>query len=528
MKRVRQLLRIVGLLVIMSACEVEPEIIQPEDIIDLNDNTPHEQRDDRRDHVVFETIEGDLFYLDETLKQYKLSDQVNYFDYSEVGQVLSIQKTTGQWIVWHLENQKPTIIEQAKQVVPVANSRDIYYTGANGKGLFKLTDDKVVQFRDIEIERLEVSLDGEFVLAFGTDKTLMIFDENGRELYQKQKLLAYHFDQESQAVTLWVDEMIYVLELYQNQVRTFKVLYGVTDWLNAPDFSDDFETFAHFSELDLESGVGELTINSNFHKNEMIVPQVISYEVSSSGKEVYYVTDKLELYVLDFETNQHYFIGKQNEHFNLSLFIKSATYRSDEGLFHVNEQYQSTLISESVYQFDATDEAIVYIDDLNDLYVVYQGLSSKVAESVERFSLGENGVFYHQGEQIVYYRFDGTNEVMLDELEHYEWVFHENNELYRATLTDEQLIGTWACDDPKQDIRYVFNEDLTFTIEEKQGKESVLTTGTYHVMNTPHGGLNVFLSLNLSESRYLSLQRIDNDTLQISENEKVMTLEKQK
>ena len=528
MKRVRQLLKIVCLLVIVSACEVEPEIIQPEDILDLNDNTPHEQRDDRRDHVVFETIEGDLFYLDETLKQYKLSDQVNYFDYSEVSQVLSIQKKTGQWIVWHLENQKPTIIEQAKQVVPVANSRDIYYTGENGKGLFKLTDDKVVQFRDIEIERLEVSLDGEFILAFGTDKTLIIFDENGRELYRKPDLLAYHFDKESQAVTLWVDDMIYVLELYQDQVRTFKVLYGVTDWLSAPEFSDDFETFAHFSELDLESGIGELTINSNFYKNEIVVSQVMSYDVSSSGKKVYYVTDKLELYVLDFETNQHYFIGKQDEQFNLSLFMESSTYRSDEGLFQVNEQYQSTLISETVQQFDATDEAIVYTDELNDLYVIYQGMNSKVAEDVERFSLGENGLFYYQDKQIIYYRFDGTVEVMLDELEHYEMVFHQNNELYRAMLTDEQLIGTWICEEPKQEVRYTFNEDLTFTIENRHEKEEVLTTGTYHVMQTPHGGLNVFLSLNLSESRYLSLQRIDNNTLQISENEHVLTVKKEK
>lgn len=63
-----------------------------------------------------QTVENDLFYLDPTLVQYKLSDQVSYFDFDKATNTIKIQKKDNRWIVWFLENKKPQFVPAASDL----------------------------------------------------------------------------------------------------------------------------------------------------------------------------------------------------------------------------------------------------------------------------------------------------------------------------------------------------------------------------------------------------------------------------
>ena len=527
----RKVIALWGLLFILTGCVGRGnEILQPSDILQQSSNEQELSHplgasqltsQHSEEGLFLQTVENDLFYLDPTLVQYKLSDQVSYFDFDKATNTIKIQKKDNRWIVWFLENKKPQFVPAASDLKILGESHQIVYSGLENQNLYLLEDEESNILFEGTVKLFDTTLNGQLIIVQDDQDTLRVINHDGKIIYEQPSVMAYRFEKANQSMMIWAKNQGIVVKLSDDRAMTYKVLDEVTDWLMFPTYSENFETMVYFSELNLESGMGTMTVTSSLNPDPIHLANVINYSIMTQGTYVYYLTDKSELYGLDVESSDVTFLGSNVGQINIDTELDCATYKSNDDLYLIDRNHQVQVVAQDVYQYDYNGTHVAYMNSINDLYLEYKGLTTKIDESVSGFALGNQGVYYHKKGQIYYKPFEGVKEVIVDQSGHYKNIFFHNTQLYQKEVELTAITGYWMVEVDKIPIIYYFDsEGHIEMMKQEEGPWSYLR-GQYEVLYSAGTVMNLYVRyLNGLES-YLTLSLLDSNTLQIAENDQI-------
>ncbi|MGL4373533.1 MAG: hypothetical protein ACRCS6_07110, partial [Turicibacter sp.] len=429
----------VVLLMAISGCGIKGnEIVSPEDVInsdvtnDVHSNQTAggvELSHSVKDGIFLMTVDNDLFFLDHELTQYKLSDQVDYFDYEESSNIIKIKKMDGRWVIWFLENKKPELLASAETIKISRKDQLIYFSGEANQNIYRIDEDEDVKVFDGMVKMFDITEDGQLVIVLDESGTLNIKDYQGKSLYKKKNVIAYRLDEESQTVLLWADNQVDILKLYEDAISTYKVFEDVTDWLMVPTYSPKFETIARVSNIDFDSGVGDLIIQTQYANQEIEIQNVVNYTLVDEGNRLYYLNNRNELYVLNFETEATTFLGSGVKYYTIEKDSGNVVFKSEDSLYLVDATESIHLVDTDVMQYDYNQNYFAYTNSINDLFVYNKGMITKIAENINSFGLGSHGVYYHQEDKIMYKSFEGLKDIIIDNTSYYKTIYYQNNEL---------------------------------------------------------------------------------------------------
>ncbi|HAX74151.1 MAG TPA: hypothetical protein DCY20_11560 [Firmicutes bacterium] len=525
--------RLGGMLVILCllvGCGMNSlEVMDPSEILG-NDQLDQENSDQTsventiQDGIFLKTVDDDLFYLDSLMNQYKLSDEVDYFDYDEKYNIVKIKKQDGRWVIWYLDNKKPEFISSAEEIKFGNNRRKIFYTGLENKDLFVLNSEGTEQIYSGNINMYDVVKNGEMILILNSDGTFVVVDNEGKVLYQKQNIVSYQYDERSKTVKLWHDWQIDVLQLEAKTVSLYKVYDDVTDWLMVPTYSPKFETTASLSNINFENGVGNLTVISKYYNQAFEVSGVVSYVLVDEGRYVYYLNEKNELFSLNIETQVTNFLGSAVSQLLVDSNTQRVVYKSEDLLYYLDASHVVHLVGEDVDYYEFNDDIFVYINGIQDLFLYQNGVLTKMYENVMHFVLGHNGIYYTVDNVVYYKTFNGTTETIVDKGQFYKSIFYQNDELYKMKLTLDLVDGYWIATDSENDVVYHFGENQTLTTYVWDGEQFIKKMGSYTVMVTSADVLNLHVMYDNQSESYITISLLDSTEIQLSENEYFYTL----
>lgn len=493
--------------ILMESPELEPSI--------TNSNERSEEG------IFILTMDKDLFYLDPSLSQYKLSDQVAYFDYDVQTHSIKVQKKDGRWVVWFLDKMKPELVPNAADMKLLGKAREIVYSGVDNEGLYLLKEGESSQLFTGAVKLFDTTLNGQLIIVQDQDDTLRVIDDNGKVVYEREAVVAYRIDKESQAMMVWSENQGVILKLYEDSVTTYKIINDLTDWLMFPTYSGNFETMAQLSDLNLETGIGTLNVNSTLSDERYEISDVLNYDIMRDGSYIFYLTDKRELYGLDVESGDITFLGAAVGQMNLERDLNCVTYKSNDVLYLIDENHQVQVIAEDVYQYEYNGKYFAYTNSINDLYLESHGIVFKVDEAVNQFALGTHGVYYHKQGQIIYKPFDGTKEVIVDSNDNYKNVFFANHQMYQKDTDLNSIFGYWVVEVENQMILYFFDEAGKIEMIQQINDQWSYLTGQYEVMHTGETMISLYTKYINESERYLSLSLLDSNTLQIADNDQI-------
>ena len=493
--------------ILMESPELEPSI--------ANSNERNEEG------IFILTLDNDLFYLDPSLSQYKLSDQVDYFDYDVQTHSIEVQKKDGRWVVWFLDKMKPELVPNAADVKLLGETREIVYSGIDNENLYLLKEGASTPLFTGTVKLFDTTLNGQLVIVQDQDDTLRVIDDNGKVVYEREAVLAYRIDKESQAMMVWSENQGVILKLYEDSVTTYKIINDLTDWLMFPTYSGNFETMAQLSDLNLETGIGTLSVNSTLSDERYEISDVLNYDIMRDGSYVFYLTDKRELYGLDVESGDITFLATAVGQINLERDLNCATYKSNDVLYLIDEDHQVQVVAEDVYQYEYNGMYFAYTNSINDLYLESQGIVLKVDEGVNQFALGTHGVYYQKQGQIIYKPFDGAKEVIVDSNDNYKNIFFANHQMYQKDANLNSIFGYWMVEIENQTMLYFFDEVGKIEVIQRRDEQWSYLTGQYEVMHTGGGMISLYTKYVNESDRYLSLSLLDANTLQIADNDQV-------
>lgn len=493
--------------ILMESPELEPSI--------ANSNERNEEG------IFILTIDNDLFYLDPSLSQYKLSDQVAYFDYDVQTHSIKVQKMDGRWVVWFLDKIKPELVPNAADVKLLGEAREIIYLGIDNENLYLLKEGEPIHLFTGAVKLFDTTLNGQLVIVQDQDDTLTVIDDNGKVVYEREAVVAYRIDKESQAMMVWSENQGVILKLYEDSVTTYKIINDLTDWLMFPTYSENFETMAQLSDLNFETGIGTLSVNSTLSDEPYEISNVLNYDIMRDGSYVFYLTDKRELYGLDVESGDVTFLGASVGQMNLERNLNCATYKSNDVLYLIDENHQVQVVVEDVYQYEYNGKYFAYTNSINDLYLESQGIVLKVDEGVDQFALGTQGVYYHKQGQIIYKPFDGAKEVIVDSNDNYKNIFFANHQMYQKDANLNSIFGYWMVERENQTMLYFFDEVGKIEVIQRRDEQWSYLTGQYEVMHTGGGMISLYTKYVNESDRYLNLSLLDANTLQIADNDQV-------
>lgn len=527
----RKVIALWGLLFVLTGCIGRGnDILQPGEILQENSNEQELTKpsgssqsisQSSEEGLFLQTVENDLFYLDPTLTQYKLSDQVNYFDFDKVTNTIKIQKKDNRWIVWFLENKKPQFVPMASDLKILGEDRQIVYSGLDNQNLYLLEDEESKLLFTGTVKMFNTTLNGRLIMVQDDQDTLRVINHEGKVIYERESVMAYRFEKANQALMIWADNQGIVVKLSDDSAMTYKVIHEMMDWLMFPTYSENFETMVYFSELDLENGIGTMTVTSNLNPEPIHISNVINYSMMANGTYIYYLTDKNELYGLDVESSDVTFLGANVGQMNIDPSLDSATYKSNDDLYLIDQNHHVQVIAHDVYQYDYNGTHIAYMNSINDLYLEYKGLVTKIDESVSGFALGNQGVYYHKKGQIYYKPFEGIKEVMVDESGNYKNIFFSNTQLYQKEVELASITGYWTVEVDGTSIIYYFDPEGHIEIMKQVDGQWNYLKGQYEILYSAGTVMNLYVMyLNGSDS-YLTLSVLDSNTLQIAENDQV-------
>lgn len=514
----------------MGCSNYRQEILEPSDILQDEGilmespvlETSIANSNERNEEGIFIlTVDNDLFYLDPSLSQYKLSDQVDYFDYDVQTNSIKVQKKDGRWVVWFLDKMKPELVPTAADVKLLGETREIVYSGIDHENLYLLKEGEPISLFTGTVKLFDTILKGQLVIVQDQDDTLRVVSDNGKVVYEKEAVLAYRIDKESQAMMVWSDNQGVILKLYEDSVTTYKIVNDLTDWLMFPTYSGSFETMAQLSDLNLETGIGTLSVNSTLSDERYEISDVLNYDIIRDGSYVFYLTDKRELYGLDVESEDITFLAAAVGQMNLERALNCATYKSNDVLYLIDENHQVKVVAEDVYQYEYNGTYFAYTNSIHDLYLESQGIVLKVDEGVNQFALGTHGVYYHKQGQIIYKPFDGAKEVIVDSNDNYKNIFFANHQLYQKGANLNSIFGYWMVEVENQTMLYFFDEVGKIELIQRRDEQWSYLTGQYEVMHTGGGMISLYTKYVNESDRYLSLSLLDANTLQIADNDQV-------
>ena len=155
-----------------------------------------------------------------------------------------------------------------------------------------------------------------------------------------------------------------------------------------------------FSDLNLETGIGTMSVSSNLNEERLDILDVLNFDVMKNGTYVFYLTDKHELYGLDVESLETTFLGSGVGQLNVHHDLNGATFKSNDVLYSIK------------------------IDHGWNSYRPYRH-------------------HYNRGDQIIYKPFSGPKEVIVDSNGSYKNVFFANTQLYHKEAEVSTLYGYW-------------------------------------------------------------------------------------
>lgn len=503
------------------------EILQEEELLSSEDSLQSSQilSGLRSEEGIFIlTVDQDLFYLDPTLSQYKLSDQVAYFDYDAQTNSIKIQKKDQRWIIWFLDKMKPEMIPVVGDVKLLGRNHQIVYTDSANQQLSIIKDGESHTLFTGDIKIFDTTLNGELIIIQDQSDTLRVLNSSGHIVYECEAVHAYRIDKDNQVMMIWVDDQGIVLKLYEDSVTTYKVVADLTDWLMFPTYSSNFETMVQFSDLNLETGIGTMSVSSNLNEERLDILDVLNFDVMKNGTYVFYLTDKHELYGLDVESLETTFLGSGVGQLNVHHDLNGATFKSNDVLYSIKIGQAVQVMAEDVYQYDYNGAYMVYTNSIHDLYLQSHGLTSKIDENVQQFALGRQGVYYNRGDQIIYKPFSGPKEVIVDSNGSYKNVFFANTQLYHKEAEVSTLYGYWFQEGDGEIILYFFDADGQIEkVTKRDGQWSYLK-GQYDLMSARGTVLSLLTRyVNESES-YLTISLLDAKLIQLADQDQIFEL----
>lgn len=531
MKRLITVLTFISLL--MGCQNDRQELLQPNDILHeeglLDSYDPQESSQtvagrQSEEGVFILTLDHDLFYLDPNLSQYKLSDEVAYFDYDAQTNSIKIQKKDQRWIIWFLDKMKPDMIPVAGDVKLLGQDHQIVYTDVANEQLSIIKDGESRLLFTGEIKMFDTTLTGDLIIVQDQEDTLRVLDVSGRVVYERENVHAYRIDKENRVMMIWVEGQGIVLKLYEDSVTTYKIISDLTDWLMFPTYSDNFETVVQFSDLNLETGIGTMSVRSNLSEQRLDIPDVLNFDMMKNGTYVFYLTDKHELYGLEVESMETTFLGTGIGQLNVHQDFNSATFKSNDLLYLIEIGQTAQMIAEDVYQYEYNGNYIAYTNSIHDLYLVSNGLKAKIDENVQQFALGRQGVYYHRDGQIIYKPFSGAKEVIVDSNENYKNVFFANTQLYQKEVEISSLYGYWLQEGEDQVILYFFDADGQIEQVLKREDQWSYLKGEYDLMHAGGTVLSLFAHYTNESESYLTVSLLDQKKIQLADQDQIFEL----